>query len=153
MPPTGRAAPGPAAEGVCAAEIVSVPLHPEEYAFVGAPGTEFADASDHTLCDLAPDLPLFRYLLDRVGGPTWPFRHREYLGGIAAVKWRVLHGAGVAVLPRRWALTEIERGDLVAVKIPELSTRRVVRFVFRRAGDLSHAASAFLQLVKDRSTR
>jgi DNA-binding transcriptional LysR family regulator len=62
-------------------------------------------------------------------------------------------GLGVAVLPRRCALTEIERGDLVAVKIPELSTRRVVRFVFRRTGDLSHAASAFLHLVRDRSSR
>jgi len=55
---------------------------------------------------------------------------------------------GVAVLPRRCALTEIERGHLVAVKVPELRARRVVRFVFRRAGELSHAAMAFVQMVR-----
>lgn len=75
------------------------------------------------------------------------------LPSLDGIKRAVEMGVGVAVLPRRCALTEIERGDLVAVKIPELSTRRVVRFVFRRAGDLSHAASAFLQLVRDRSSR
>lgn len=75
------------------------------------------------------------------------------LPSLDGIKRAVEMGVGVAVLPRRCALTEIERGDLVAVRIPELSTRRVVRFVFRRAGDLSHAASAFLQLVRDRSSR
>ena len=59
-------------------------------------------------------------------------------------------GVGVAVLPRRCALTEIERGDLVAVKVPELKATRVVRFVFRRTGELSHAAAKFLQLVRER---
>ena len=75
------------------------------------------------------------------------------LPSLDGIKRAVEMGVGVAVLPRRCALTEIERGDLVAVKIPELSTRRVVRFVFRRAGDLSHAAAAFLQLVRERSSR
>jgi DNA-binding transcriptional LysR family regulator len=75
------------------------------------------------------------------------------LPSLDGIKRAVEMGVGVAVLPRRCALTEIERGDLVAVRIPELSTRRVVRVVFRKSGDLSHAASAFLQLVKDRSSR
>ena len=75
------------------------------------------------------------------------------LPSLDGIKRAVEMGVGVAVLPRRCALTEIERGHLVAITIPELSTRRLVRFVFRRAGDLSHAAAAFLQLVKDRSSR
>jgi DNA-binding transcriptional LysR family regulator len=75
------------------------------------------------------------------------------LPSLDGIKRAVELGIGVAVLPRRCALTEIERGDLVAVRIPELSARRVVRFVFRKAGDLSHAASAFLQLVKARASR
>jgi DNA-binding transcriptional LysR family regulator len=75
------------------------------------------------------------------------------LPSLDGIKRAVEMGVGVAVLPRRCALTEIERGHLVAVTIPELSTRRVVRFVFRKSGELSHAAAAFLQLVKERSSR
>ncbi len=77
-----------------------------------------------------------------------PINIQVSLPSLDGIKRAVEMGVGVAVLPRRCALTEIERGDLVAVKVPELSARRIVRFVFRRAGDLSHAAAAFLQLVR-----
>ena len=70
------------------------------------------------------------------------------LPSLDGIKRAVEMGVGVAVLPRRCALTEIERGDLVAVKIPELSARRTVRFVYRKTPDLSHAAAAFLDLVR-----
>ncbi|HJR61676.1 MAG TPA: LysR family transcriptional regulator [Vicinamibacterales bacterium] len=70
------------------------------------------------------------------------------LPSLDGIKRAVEMGVGVAVLPRRCALTEIERGDLVAVKVPELKARRVVRFVFRKTGELSHASAAFLELVR-----
>ena len=70
------------------------------------------------------------------------------LPSLDAIKRAVEMGAGVAVLPRRCALTEIERGHLVAVKVPELSAPRTVRCVFRRTGERSHAATAFLTLLK-----
>lgn len=79
-----------------------------------------------------------------------PINIQISLPSLDGIKRAVEMGAGVAVLPRRCALTEIERGDLVAVKVPELSARRVVRFVFRKTGELTHAAGAFLQLVRDR---
>lgn len=71
------------------------------------------------------------------------------LPSLDGIKRAVEMGLGVAVLPRRCALTEIERGGLVAVKVPELSGQQVVRFVFRKTGEMSHAATAFLQLVKE----
>lgn len=77
-----------------------------------------------------------------------PINIQVSLPSLDGIKRAVEMGAGVAVLPRRCALTEIERGDLVAVKVPELSNRRVVRFVFRKAGELTHAAGAFLELVR-----
>lgn len=70
------------------------------------------------------------------------------LPSLDGIKRAVEMGLGVAVLPRRCALTEIQRGDLVAVPVPELSGQQIVRFVFRKAGEMSHAAAAFLQLVK-----
>lgn len=78
-----------------------------------------------------------------------PINIQISLPSLDGIKRAVEMGLGVAVLPRRCALTEIERGDLVAVKVPELSGQQVVRFVFRKTGELSHAAAAFLQLVKE----
>jgi len=57
-------------------------------------------------------------------------------------------GLGVAVLPRRCALTEIARGQLAAVNVPGLGSARQVRLVYRRSGELSHAAEAFLETVR-----
>src|SRR3954464_9717188 len=57
-------------------------------------------------------------------------------------------GIGVALLPRRCALTELARGTLVAIKVPELGGTRQVRLAFRRAGERSRAADAFLEIVK-----
>jgi hypothetical protein len=85
---------------VDAEELVSVPLHPEPYRFVGAAslldGTPFSapgDAMQHTLIDTLPTLPLFRYLLDTTGGPVWPFQRREYLGAADTFRltWRSGH--------------------------------------------------------------
>jgi DNA-binding transcriptional LysR family regulator len=77
-----------------------------------------------------------------------PINIQISLPSLDGIKRAVEMGVGVAVLPRRCALTELERGHLVAVKIPELSARRIVRFVFRRSGELSHAAAGFLQVVR-----
>lgn len=79
-----------------------------------------------------------------------PINIKISLPSLDGIKRAVEMGVGVAVLPRRCALTEIERGDLAAVKIPQLKARRLVRFVFRRAGELSHAAAAFLELVREK---
>jgi len=77
-----------------------------------------------------------------------PINIQISLPSLDGIKRAVEMGVGVAVLPRRCALTEIARGDLVAVTVPELQAKRMVRFVFRRTGELSHAAAAFLELVK-----
>ena len=77
---------------------------------------------------------------------------RIALPSLDGIKRAVEMGVGVAVLPRRCALTEIARGQLVAVPIPGLSSPRTVRIVFRRSGELSKAAEAFLQIVRQPET-
>jgi DNA-binding transcriptional LysR family regulator len=78
-----------------------------------------------------------------------PINIQIALPSLDGIKRAVEMGLGVAVLPRRCALTEIAHGQLTAVKIPELGPSRSVRLIFRRAGELSHAAEAFLQVVRD----
>ena len=76
-----------------------------------------------------------------------PINIQIALPSLDGIKRAVEMAVGVAVLPRRCALTEIARGDLVAVRVPGLSARRQVRLVSRR-GDLSHAVEAFLETVR-----
>ena len=73
---------------------------------------------------------------------------RISLPSLDGIKRAVEMGLGVALLPRRCALTEIARGQLVAVKVPELGATRTVRLVFRKGAERSHAADAFLEAVR-----
>lgn len=95
-------------------------LHQEEYLLLARPSLlartplrGAADAPAHTLLDSLPDLPLFRYFLDaRPAGEPWTFGAVRYLGTIAAVKYRALEGAGVAVLPRYFTVAELKSRSL-----------------------------------------
>ena len=66
------------------------------------------------------------------------------LPSLDGIKRAVEMGLGVALLPQRCARTEIARGQLAAVKVPELRLPRQIRLAYRRSGEMSHAAAAFL---------
>jgi DNA-binding transcriptional LysR family regulator len=75
-----------------------------------------------------------------------PLNIKLSLPTLDGVKRAVEMGLGVALLPRRCALGEIARGELVAVRVPEIRVPRQVRLIARRESSLSHAARAFLDL-------
>jgi len=77
-----------------------------------------------------------------------PLNIRISLPSLDGIKRAVETGLGVALLPRRCAAGEIARGQLAEVRVPELRTPRQLRFVYRRDGDLSHAAQAFLDVAR-----
>ena len=77
-----------------------------------------------------------------------PLNIRLSLPSLDGVKRAVEMGLGVALLPQRCALAEIERGDLTVVRVPELRVPRQVRLVSRRESSLSHAARAFVEMAK-----
>jgi DNA-binding transcriptional LysR family regulator len=81
-----------------------------------------------------------------------PLNIRLSLPSLDGIKRAVALGLGVAILPRRCAQGEISRGELVEVRVPDLRTPRHLRFVYRRDGELSHAASAFLAVVRRAAT-
>jgi len=72
------------------------------------------------------------------------------LPSLEGIKRAVAMQMGVAMLPRRCAESEIVRGELVALAMPEVRLRRHVRLVFRKAGERSHAATAFLASVEEK---
>ena len=70
------------------------------------------------------------------------------LPSLDGVKRAVERGMGVALLPRRTALTEIESGRLAAATLPELRRPRDLRLVYRAKGNFGPAAHAFLDMVR-----
>ncbi|MBI2373432.1 MAG: LysR family transcriptional regulator [Deltaproteobacteria bacterium] len=95
------------------------PLHEESYVFVGSKKglgrrvpTSASDVRDLVLIDASKDLPLFRYLQDSVREDIG-FARIELLGTIAAIRARVLEGAGVAVLPEYFVRRDLEVGRMI----------------------------------------
>ena len=101
----------------CSCALAYAALHAEDYALVGPPGLRLRgplDATSLTLVDASSALPLFRYLLDAMpDAAPWPFAGIEYMGGIAAIRYRVLHGADrIVVLPRYFIRADLAAGRL-----------------------------------------
>lgn len=67
------------------------------------------------------------------------------LPSLDAIKRAVEMKMGVALLPRRCALSELALHQLAAVRVADLRIPRHVRLVYRQAGERSHAAAAFLE--------
>ena len=71
------------------------------------------------------------------------------LPSLDGIKRAVELEMGVALLPRRCAVTELASGRLVALPVAGLSRKRQLTLVCRRA-HRSHAANAFLEVAQER---
>jgi DNA-binding transcriptional LysR family regulator len=67
---------------------------------------------------------------------------------VESIRKLVQRNEGVAFLPRRCVEPELEQGTLREISVPELYVERKVRLVYPARRVLSHAARAFLELVK-----
>jgi DNA-binding transcriptional LysR family regulator len=79
-----------------------------------------------------------------------PLRMVISLPSLDGIKRAVELKLGVAMLPRRCAITEIASGRLVAIPVTGISRRRQVTLVCRRA-HRSHAADAFLDVAQEKT--
>jgi DNA-binding transcriptional LysR family regulator len=67
---------------------------------------------------------------------------------IESIKRFVEMGMGVAIVPRMCVQVEVERGQLVEVRIREMHLRRDLFLIFRRDRPLSQPTKAFLRLLR-----
>src|SRR5215472_6961546 len=79
-----------------------------------------------------------------------PLRMVIALPSLDGIKRAVELKLGVALLPRRCAITEIASGRLVAVPVAGISRRRQMTLVCRKA-HRSHAANAFLAVAQEKT--
>jgi DNA-binding transcriptional LysR family regulator len=120
--------------------LEGLPLHREEYVFVGEPRLlaktplrRPEDASAHTLVDAHADLPLFAYLRDGAGGSDrLRFARVVRMGTIDAIRACVLRGVGVAVLPRYFVARDLARRRLAVILPKVVLQHDQFRLIFRR---------------------
>ena len=77
-----------------------------------------------------------------------PLNIQMSLPSLDGIKRAVEMNLGVALLPRRCAVSEIARHQLAAVRVPQLRVPRTLRLLSRRTGESSHAASAFREAAQ-----
>lgn len=70
---------------------------------------------------------------------------------IESIKRLVMRRLGVAFVPRMSVAEELDAGTLREVPIRQLRVERPLRLVFRRRGQLSHAARAFFDVATERA--
>jgi DNA-binding transcriptional LysR family regulator len=115
--------------------------------FAGRDSVSMAEFAQETVIAHSDPSPARDQVLRQAELRHAPINIQLALPSLEGIKRAVEHKMGVALLPRRCALAELARGQLVAVKIPEVRLPRQVRLVYRR-GELSHAAAAFLSAAK-----
>ncbi len=92
--------------------------------------------------------PTRNAIIDLFARQGIPLRITMELGSLATIQEFVALGAGLAILPKMTVLESIRQGRLVEVPVRELQVEKLIRIVTRREEALSHAARAFLQLIR-----
>ena len=131
-------------------------LGPDELVMLVHPRHPLADRKQLTLAEFGRETviahndpsPARERVLRAFEQKHAPINIQLALPSLEAIKRAVEMKMGVALLPKRCALAEISRGQLAAVRVPQVRLARQLRLVYRRTGDLSHAAAAFLAIAK-----
>jgi DNA-binding transcriptional LysR family regulator len=136
--------------------INSVPVATDELALVVAPDHPLAAKKNVSVRELGAE----SFIAHNVPSPyrervvrTFE-KHRTPLNismempTLEAIKRLVEKGAGVALIPRLAAQTEIARKQLAGLVVREMRLERRLHLIYRRGATLSHAAKAFLRVAR-----
>ena len=136
--------------------LVSKVIFTDHLAFVVAPSHRFADRGRISITELGMETFVAHNVLS-------PYREsvlREFrrhkvnlnmdveMPTVETIRRMVQRNEGVAFLPKMCVEQEMEQGLLCEVKVDELAVERKIRLVHPARRALSHAAKAFLEVVK-----
>jgi DNA-binding transcriptional LysR family regulator len=134
----------------------STEIYVDHLAFVVAPAHRFANRESVSIRELG----LETFIAHNVLSPYRETVLREFqrhkvtlnmdveMPTVETIRKLVQRGEGVAFLPRMCVEQEVEQGTLREVGVEELHVERKIRLVYPARRGLSHAAKAFLELVK-----
>jgi DNA-binding transcriptional LysR family regulator len=136
--------------------LVGLVIYTDHLAFVVSPQHRFAKRQSVSIKELGIET----FIAHNVLSPYREVVLREFLTHqvplnmdvemptVETIRKLVQRNEGVAFLPRMCVEQEIAQGILCEVRVPELSVERKIRLVYPARRALSHAARAFLELVK-----
>ncbi|MFN3323241.1 MAG: LysR family transcriptional regulator [Bryobacteraceae bacterium] len=136
--------------------LASSVIYTDHLAFVVSPQHRFAKRPDVSIAEL--DMETF--IAHNVVSPYREVVLREFqrhkvplnmdveMPTVETIRKLVQRNEGVAFLPRMCVEQEVSQGTLCEVKVTELNVDRKIRLVYPVRRNLSHAARAFLEVVK-----
>ena len=141
------------------------PLHPalqsmevyrDELAFVVHPRHRLAKRESVTVKELGAEqfvahnvkTPSRARIFELFAQHRTPLNISIELATLETIKDFVRRDAGVAIIPRMVVRDDVRAGRLIEVAVKGMKIEKTLRIVFRREQSLSHAARAFLDLIK-----
>ena len=139
--------------------VLSTVIYNDHLAFVVSPEHRFAERKSVSISELG----LETFIAHNVLSPYRAIVLREFqrarvtlnmdveMPTVETIRILVARNEGVAFLPRMCVEQDIAAGNLCEVRVKELHVERHIRLVYPEKRALSHAARAFLELVKERA--
>jgi DNA-binding transcriptional LysR family regulator len=136
--------------------LVSLVLFTDHLAFIVSPKHRFAAHEEISITELGMET----FIAHNVLSPYRAMVLREFqrnkvplsmdveMPTVETIRKLVQRNEGVAFLPRMCVQQELKQGTLCEVKVPEMSMERKIRLVYPSKRALSHAARAFLELIR-----
>ncbi|MBK5297987.1 MAG: LysR family transcriptional regulator [Vicinamibacteria bacterium] len=136
--------------------LLTLSLGPDDLVMLVHPQHALAGRKDVTLAEFGREIviahndpsPTRERVLRTFEQKHAPINIQVALPSLEAIKRAVEMKMGVALLPKRCALSELSRGTLTAVKVQQVRLARQLRLVYRKGGEMSHAAQAFLEVAR-----
>lgn len=137
-------------------QLSSTIFYRDDLVFVVYPGHALAAAEKVSIHDLGGESfvahnvtsPLRIKVIEAFKKTRTTLHMDVELPTLSSIKDFVRMGNGVALIPRMSVEGELERGELVAIKVDELRLERTLRLVTRKGATLSHAGLAFFNVCR-----
>ena len=134
----------------------SMVLFTDHLAFVVSPQHRFANREQVAISELGMETfiahnvlsPYRAVVLKEFQRHKVPLNMDVEMPTVETIRKMVQRNEGVAFLPRMCVEQEVKQDTLREVKVPELSVERKIHLVSPAKRSLSHAAKAFLELVR-----
>jgi DNA-binding transcriptional LysR family regulator len=134
----------------------SIQVYTDELAFVVGPQHPLAHRKSLSIRDLGAEnfvahnvpSPLRRKVIEVFELHNTPLTMDVELPSLEAIKRFVAGGNGVALVPGLTVQPELASGVLIRIPVKELQIERNLRLVHRRQANLSHAAQAFVEVIR-----
>ncbi len=136
--------------------LVTNVIYTDHLAFVVSPEHRLADRKEVPISELGSET----FIAHNVVSPYREIVLREFrqskvalnmdveMPTVETIRRMVQRGEGVAFLPRMCVDQEVQQGILREVRVKELHVERKIRLVYPARRALSHAARAFLEVLK-----